>query len=623
MAEKKNDNLEQYGSNDPVEFVKLKYREAESATLTDIERFSRYYKLYRNKQVVRNYEGLANLFIPEPRRIVARKTAKIVNSIKRINALPQGPEDAPAAQTANILADFITRKLSLKNFYRSWIKDSRIVGLSWAKVTWDVTAETDKEPWKGFKIDMFSVDRVFMQPKKTLLDYFQGKVDWLIVEYEADIESLEKNKNFDKETLGLMKKSGGKSMAITALSQSRLLLQQSSDTGKTQVNSTFVIKEFWGKHEGKEMLIVVANDKWLLRHDDNPYEDVLDFPIPVVPMASSIEPHELFPIGDIEPNESLFNELNDTRNQRMDTVTLNIDPMKILVRSANIKKKDLVARRGWLIESDMPNGIQVIPPDMQGVVASINEERIIRSDIQQSSGVLDFAQDGGTAAGLNIDTARGTLIAKGEADAVTEDEIEVVKESLRMFWRIVLSYSQSFLDRGFVARIVENGVEKFYQIDKESIKGNIDVDIEIETLQDKTTRQSMAILLFNQAKTVPGATIGKFFSDMLLAFKDSIQIDEYYQQPQPAGPETPKISIALRGDLSPSEVDEIYKSIPNVDPQMADPMLREELRQLMRGELPEMKEDAQRRKTEAETAHIEAKTLEKVLGKEGMAETSV
>ena len=159
-------------------------------------------------------------------------------------------------------------------------------------------------------------------------------------------------------------------------------------------------------------------------------------------------------------------------------------------------------------------------------------------------------------------------------------------------YRIILAFSQTFLDKKFTVRVLEDGAEQFHILDKKSIQGNFDLDVEMKTLQDTTTSQQLKLLMLNQAKTIPGANIGKFFVDVLESFQDNVNISEYYQPPQPPGPVPPKISIGLRGELNEVEVDEIYKTIPGVDPAGADPLLRESLRELMKGpeELAEVKD---------------------------------
>lgn len=585
----------------PLELVKKAYLSSKNLRQVDLERFSRFYRLYRGEQSHQNYRGLATLFVPEPHRIVSRKTAKIVNAIKGAKTVPRESTDVESSKMAGAVLDFLSGKLSIKNFYRSIIKESRIVGLSWAKITWDVSKEKEGEQWRALQIEQFSVDRIFLNKSATILDMFQGKLEYLIAEYEASTDDLKKNKNYDKTVINIIEKKGGNNLPSTSLSQVRQMNRQ-SDVEQTSVKKHY-IKEFWGVVNGKDRIIVVADDNYVLRDDENPYAEILTNPIPFVPFPASIEPFENYPIGDIEPNESLFNELNDTRNQRMDTVTLNIDPAKIVLRSAQIDEKELVAKRGWIIHSNLPQGITFVPPDMQGVVAAINEEKIIRGDIQQSTGVLDFAPQSDMQAGVNIDTARGAIIAKGESDVVTSEEIDVVKESLKMMWRIILAYSQEFLDKPFIMRLVQGGREEFLNYSKDAIRGNLDVDIEIETLQDETTRQQMSLMLFNQAKTIPGANMGKFFTDMLSNFKENVNIDEYYQEPQPIAPEPPKVSISLKGDLSELQAASIFTTIQGVDPAFGDPLTTEQGRQLMRGDMPETKK-AETDKLEAETMKI-------------------
>lgn len=102
----------------------------------------------------------------------------------------------------------------------------------------------------------------------------------------------------------------------------------------------------------------------------------------------------------------------------------------------------------------------------------------------------------------------------------------------------------------------------------------------METLQDKTTSQQLALLLFNQAKTVPGAKISKFFTDLLETFKENINIQEYFEEPQPQGPPPPSVNISLRGDLNPLQASDIAIQA-GAKPESGDPLLNPDLRKLM------------------------------------------
>lgn len=584
------------------DLVSNRFESGRQAAIPFITRAAKYYRLFRNQQTVRNYTGLAQLFVPEPYRIVAKKTAKLGNSIKAVHVTPETPNDEDAADIAEHLLNFLRRKLNWNTIERIAIQESRVVGMSWIKVLWDTRVENAQAPYKGFDLSFDTVDHVILPPDLTVQEILSGKIPWLVHYYQADLSELRKNPNYDPEKLSILEQragnTGSRRSQATVLEQARVMFTQAQRQYTVKQSKKFNIYEYWGylpneitdqtgfkKTEQFDSLVVIADRDVVLRNTSNPYASILDERIPFVPIVARIVGQETWPVGDIEPSESLFNELNDTRNQRMDTVTLGIDPMKIVMRGANIDDKDLVARRGWIVKSSLPGSqaVQVVPVDMAGAKAAIDEEKIIRGDIQQVTGVIDFAQGSEVQAGVEIDTARGALIAKGESDIMSEEDLDLLKISLQKLYRIVLAYSQTFLDRPFMIRLLQRGIQSFEKISSDRIRGNLDLDIEMQTLQDKTTQQQLKLLLLNQARETPGANVGRFFTDALESLTDGeIQIQEYYQPPQPQ-PEQPKVSISLKGDLTELQASQVYKTIPGVDPEMGDPLMTGEGRLLAKG----------------------------------------
>lgn len=596
------------------DLVYNRYEMGRQAAIPYITRAARYYRLFRNQQTVKNYTGLAQLFVPEPYRIIAKKTARLGNAIRNVKVTPETPNDNEAANIAEHLLNFLRRKLNWNTLERIAIQESRVTGMSWIKILWDQRNENDKQPYKGFNLTFDTVDHVILPPDLTVQDILAGNIPWLVHYYQADLSELRKNPNYDPAKLAMLEQragnSGSRRSQATVLEQARVMFTQAQRGYTIKQSKKFNIYEYWGflpneivgqdgnkRTEQFDSLVVLADRDIVLRNTANPYAQILDERIPFVPVVARIVGQETWPVGDIEPSESLFNELNDTRNQRMDTVTLNIDPMKIVMRGANIDEKDLIARRGWIVKSSLPGNqaVQVVSPDMAGAKAAIDEEKIIRGDIQQVTGTIDFAQGSEVQAGVNIDTARGAIIAKGETDIMAEEDLDLLKISLQKLYRIVLSYSQTFLDREFTIRLMQRGTQSFQNISSDRIRGNLDLDIEMQTLQDKTTQQQLKLLLLNQARETPGANVGRFFTDALESLTDDeIEISEYYQPPKPPPPEPPKVSISLKGDLSTFETDSIFQTIPNVDKDMGDPLLRPEGRKLAKGIHDEELETAER-----------------------------
>lgn len=597
---------QQLDDNKVRQMVIDRFEAGRQAAIPQITNAAKFYKLFRNKQTVRNYTGLAQLFVPEPWRIVRKKTAKLGNAINRVRVTPQTPNDEEPANIATTLLNFLRRKLNWGIVERIAIQEARIVGMAWLKVTWNdrKAALAPDRPYMGFDITFDTIDHVIIPPDLTSQDILAGNIPWLIHYYKASLADVRANPNYNQQKVQQLETRTGQSASrrsqATVLEQARTMFTQAQRAYTIRQDKKFDVYEYYGYMPVEEMqqdgtkitkqfdsLVVVADKDIVLRNTPNPYAQILDERIPFVPVVANIVGQETWPVGDIEPSESLFNELNDTRNQRMDTVTLNIDPMKLVMRGANIDERELIARKGWIVHTNMANGVTVIPPDMSGVKAAIEEETIIRGDIQQTSGVIDFGQDTNVQAGVEIDTARGAMIAKSESDIGAEEELDLLKISLIKLYRIILAYSQTFLDKEFTVRLLQKGTQSFQTISSDRVRGNLDLDIEMQTLQDKTTQQQLKLLLLNQARETPGANIGKFFTDALEALTDGeVNIQEYYQAPQPQ-PEQPKVSISLKGDLTQLQSASIYQSIPGVDKDYGDPMLVPEGRDLIKGIHPE------------------------------------
>src|SRR3990167_10363482 len=153
-----------------ISFIKETYNQARSASLKDLERFARYYKLFRNEQTTKNYTGLADLFVPEPYRIVRKKSAKLSNSIRSIKVTGETANDIEGAKIASQLLNYLRRKLNWSFTEKLAIQESRTVGHSWMKVLWNIDKEEVDRPYKGFDLSLATAEQIFLAPGTTMLD---------------------------------------------------------------------------------------------------------------------------------------------------------------------------------------------------------------------------------------------------------------------------------------------------------------------------------------------------------------------------------------------------------------------------------------------------------------------
>jgi len=628
------------GDQRAVELVKARHTLAEQAQSVIFSKYDKWFRMYKNERVEYNYKGFSNIRVPKAFEKVERGTGILAQAIKRIRIIPQGEEDKESGEMNERLIEFEDRVLNIPKIRKQWIKSARIHGQSYLKVTWDVGKEEPERPYKGIDISLPDPKTIFYNPDHTPDKPFR----WVIHDMDVPYEELSKNKSFDKEAL--LKAKDTATLGKNTAHKGRKGRTGNKGDWKSDETTLMVnVKEYYGPYQDTDesdvepYRIIMANNEHILKKGLNPYAEILDDPIPIIPLYTYVVPHEPHAMGDIEATESLIIELNDTRNQRMDTVTQNIDPPKEVLKAAQISESDLVAKRGWIIHSSMPNGIKWVHPDMQGVIAAINEEKIIQGDIDRTLGIPSFGAETPVAGDLTTDTATGINATLQAQDVISNSILEEVKEALKKFYRAILAYNQTFIDREFKITVLEEDVTNVqgeqmapeeiegqpaaqpaqilrggmamqpFTVDKDRIKGNFDLDVEVELVGNRLARRAEALAAIKIIGQIPGAKHGRLIEDYLRTH-DKYNIEDYWQPPEPPAPEAPKVSVSLRGELGDMRSAQVYKNIPGVNEALGDPAFSIEGRKIMRGELPENEE------RDDKDREIEEKKKEKVEVKE-------
>ena len=259
----------------------------------------------------------------------------------------------------------------------------------------------------------------------------------------------------------------------------------------------------------------------------------------------------------------------------MDNVTLVINRMFEVVRSANIEEEEFISAPGKVFRSNIPNGIrEITTPDV--TASAYNEEKLIKEDIQQTS----VGTSNVDIPAINrSETATGILAVQEAGDTRTEYKVKNLKNAVKKIWRMILALDQTLIDKDYIVRIKGPQGVGFEKLSPSSIKGNFDIDVEVESQQNRLVKKQEAMQLYQLALKTPGANVGKSYKDLLELY-DKSNPAEYYQEPQPTPPQ-PNISISLKGDLNPLEVDEFAKMAGITDPTATDPIARPELARAM------------------------------------------
>jgi hypothetical protein len=576
--------------NKTVELVKSEYIRSRNFLNGVFSNYITWYELYRGTQTDKNYEGRANLFIPEAYSAVETIYSRIIRSFLGPKVKPQESGDVDHAKSNEILLNWQTRVYDFKQPFKDMVKDALIYGSGLLKVTW--AFDMDK------KLDHPVIECV--DP----LDYFfdpdapsRHEARWEMHRTWKSLEELEGDRSKPYINLDKLKDLAGEDDTNTD-SGTDMGFHFRRDTAPADRNQNIVthkgkfeVFEFWGRFkaegdkEEKDWLVCIAANNILIRMEENPYKDILPGSgRPFVQMKAYDVPHEFLGMGVIEPIEKLQKELNDTRNQRMDNVTQVINPMWQVVRGAGIKQQDLISRPNGIVWTTIPNGVSPLAP-ADITQSSYNEETIIKQDIQKTIGIPEVAA--GSLQGLQGEAAATILALQESANVRFDVLIGEFATAIREAYLNVMALNQKLMDKKTTVRIEGDEAMEFATFSKEDIKGRFDLDVEVETQSNKIVKRQEAFQLYQLLAANPLVNQSENTKLLLesLERKDIEKLMTLPPPPPPPPPEEPKksINVALRGDLNALESDDIAV-IMGAKQESADPIVREELRTLMQGD---------------------------------------
>jgi len=517
--------------------------------------FQEFYKLYRSYLEAGSLPWRSNLFIPKTFEIVETVAPRVAMAQRTFKALPVEGMDVNNARAYTDLLKLQFERTDMEDIIEELVKESLIYGTAVCKVSW-----LDKLP-NPEVVDIFDF---FPDPKART----DKEMKYAIHRLERDIEDLESNQNYNKEAIKRLKESGGAKNNQERQQREAILGVTSNSVDSTR--KRYEILEYWGNFNGENYIIVVAGRQEVLRCDKNPYENWNPF----VVVRDTIVPHEFYGIGEIEPIQSLQNELNDIRNQRLDNVKLNVNSMWKIVAGGVQFEDELVSRPGGTIHLTRPDGLlandrQVVPSE------AFTEESIIKSDMERAdgansplSGALVSPMGGNTGGAINR-TATAWQGAINQADKRFSAKVNQLKRGLIKIGRKFLELSQQFMTQPMAVRILGKDGEFLFDsqgnlpyVEPEDIKNEFDLTVDIEYL-DEFQQMQQDISLLQTMVNVPGFNTAKLAAD-IIEKSGKKNVEDYLLPPTPPQPEQPNVNYQLKGELMPDAVAQILDKKENI-----------------------------------------------------------
>jgi len=254
-----------------------------------------------------------------------------------------------------------------------------------------------------------------------------------------------------------------------------------STTGKQNQRELARVDSYWVRSSKKYplgRLIVTANkDKILLFDGDNPYWYV-DGEFPFIETKDHNDPGEFWVSGEIEPIEALIYEKNRIRNRRLDSSDVSADKgFWINPQSENdMDENEFLTRPQMLIHG--VEGKDWGKIDMGPVSNTLfNEEGMVKSDIQETTGVSDYSK----GIGQKYETATGMMAMISEANQRFALKIQSFGQSMARLGKLVLQIEEAEMTKERETKILgENGELKFLKVKPSEISSDFDIDVNID-----------------------------------------------------------------------------------------------------------------------------------------------
>lgn len=501
------------------------------------------YKSYIDKNQLR--QNRSNLFIPYTFHVVETVTPKIVNAIFQdrpyvtTRALGQSPwnidRETRSAKMNAVLDYQLEQRLQAIPLISNIVKSTLMYGTAITKQSWVFESKTIKQrqpftlfnkPIKAFhKIDDIEVV-VKDDPKITLIslmDFFfdptaSNIVDgrYAIHRYWLDYSELmkmadrnDKYRNIDE--LDQTRDTAGHNYGETGSNDIDIMSPTGAVLSKRKRG--IEILEYWTD----DYKVMIADRKVVIFCDENPYYHREK---PFARWVDHEVPGEFYGMGEIEPIMPLQEELNVTRNQRIDNVAIVLNKMYKVLRNANVDPKQLISKPGGFIEVDDMDDVKEI--EFRDVTASsYNEETVIKGDIDKTLGVFDTVRGSDTARRETATTA--SLLANAGGERFRLKILLIAGGGMRDAISQIIRLNQQYIDKPLEIYITGNDATYEYgEVSPEEILGEYDiayVGSAVNKAVTKEIQQSHYIQLLNVITQNPYINQPEFLKRLFNVFE--------------------------------------------------------------------------------------------------------
>ena len=257
----------------------------------------------------------------------------------------------------------------------------------------------------------------------------------------------------------------------------------------------YLVHQYW---EDQRHVVILGRSQCALEeenpfwHGEYPYDTCC-----FVPLAG-----EFYGMGVPEILAGLQDELNTSRNQRIDYNSMALRRMWKLRKGCGLTNADLVWRQNGVLQVENMDDVQEI--NLQGLPAdAFTNEAGIKQDMQDATGCHDIIMGLGYA----NETATTTMTRDNNASLRFKSVVQsVVKDIMLPIARKFIALDRQFLSEARVLRLLDRTDGDLFRLDPTDLGGDYDViycGSAVESLANKELNKNKALQAYSLALSDP------------------------------------------------------------------------------------------------------------------------
>lgn len=245
----------------------------------------------------------------------------------------------------------------------------------------------------------------------------------------------------------------------------------------------------------KQEVVTIGNKERVIRQDPNDYAEINKQRNPgnlFIDLACTVVPWEYYAIPILEPVETTIYEIADSRNQAMDNIVLNLDPITKIRKGQGYKKEDFQKGPGamWFVK----NADDIVTERPMDIGTSwIEKDEILRREIQTTLAMSEYTQGMPKSAEEPMGKVELLLM---QTNIRFSNLVRQMENSFTDMVNVMIEMSQQFLSEKKAFRIVGEDFEfdEFTEEDKQVyIDARVDIIPKKEKSADQESRDAMEL----------------------------------------------------------------------------------------------------------------------------------